>query len=122
MKYDISKFVLLVSAWLTTFVASAQQTVIFVEGFDAGTSGWTGPGFNFMHSASEGNPGGTLKGNFPGGFIPFPTEGSFAAGASASGGAFTGNLASYDDPLIKFDFLYKNLPPSLIYLAIESNG
>ncbi len=120
MNHLNSKALLLISVWLGAFVASAQQAAIFREGFDAGTSGWTGPGFNFMHSASEGNPGGTLKGNFPGGFIPFPTEGSFAAGASASGGAFTGNLSDYGNPTITFDLLYTNLPPSLLYLGIES--
>lgn len=114
-------FVITLLVWFQGTCAKAQSAAIFTEGFDSGTSGWTATGsFAPTHSPSGGNPGGALSGFFPGAPTA-PNDDSFVAGPSASGGAFTGNLGQYDNPVIAFDFSYTSNNTSYLQIILESD-
>jgi hypothetical protein len=112
-----SKMMMALFAIAMLAAAGNAHANIYAAGFDSDGESWTATGDGALDwVGAGGDPGGYLRLMFGSGLVP--QIGLFRANASASGGAFTGNIFSYtgnDGLSLTFDFRADVMPLALSF-------
>ena len=112
----MNKLVLLV---LLLAAGSARAAVLVTEPFET-AAGWTGSGsMSVTHAAGQGNPAGSLQGEFAAQGFPIPQTGAFLINSGLN------FLGDYNTPLLTgftFDLMAPTVLPSDVNLIFRSGA
>ncbi len=116
---------LLLGAGIALGVARlATAASLYTETFIDSASGWQNRASGAMtvtYGATDGNPGGGLRGSFAA--TPFPPfDGAFVATGNLASANFIGNYDEVDAWLLGFDFKAGEIPPDKLQVVLYSGS